>query len=158
MRDCGSSVTRKLKRIAFPILWSEYFDACHAIVSDIPQGCDDFFQRQNAEPGQQPVPIFELFPRTVFRVVDMKDEKPLRVERIDRFDGRTASVKMKAIDDQSDILSSRLAHDLIRKRQRLHAAIRLPKKLERETNAERFAYAGEFSERSHGFFDDVCLT
>jgi hypothetical protein len=82
----GPCFASQLEGIAHPVFRSEYFDARYAVVTDASQRRDDLLERQDAESGQQPVSIFELLARKVFRVIDVKNEKPCGVERIYRLD------------------------------------------------------------------------
>src|SRR6185503_11349127 len=81
--DRRSCVARQLERIALPVLWSEDLDACNAIVADTPQRRADLFERQDAKTWKQSMSVLELFARKVFRIVDMKNEEPFLVERLD---------------------------------------------------------------------------
>ncbi len=75
-------IARQHLRVALPVFGSEDFNARDAVISNSPERADDLFERQNAEAGKQAVTVFQLLAGQVFRVVDVKDEKLLGIERI----------------------------------------------------------------------------
>src|SRR6185369_15330146 len=103
------SVTRKRKRISLPVLRTEYLNTGNLVVADFLKHRDHFFQRQNPETWQKPVPIFKLLAGTIFGVVDVKDLNDVRIESFDHFQRRIAGVEVKTVDDQPQVFSINLA-------------------------------------------------
>src|SRR4029078_10984065 len=106
-------VSRQLKRIAFPILRPKNLDTRIGGIADLLKGRNDFRQRQNAESRQQSLRIGKLLAWQLFRVIDMKDEQTFGVEGADHLDGRSAGIKVKAIDYQAYVPAVDLNHDFV---------------------------------------------
>src|ERR687884_2321696 len=68
--------------IALPIFGSENLHATNAIVTYATERGDDLFERQDAQARQEAMTIFQLLARQILCVVDVKDEKFLRVESV----------------------------------------------------------------------------
>src|ERR1041385_8682040 len=79
----GMCVTRELEWVAFPVLRPEDLDARDFVVSDLSECPDHMLQRQDSEPRQQSMTIFELRAWEIFGVVDVEDLNQIRIEILD---------------------------------------------------------------------------
>src|SRR5688572_32194058 len=67
--------------------------------------------------------IFELFARQVFSVVDVKHVDQFWIEGFDHLHSRTAGVKVKTVDHETEVRAIRRVDDLVSEVERGHAAI-----------------------------------
>src|SRR5689334_8924021 len=140
---CLTSFARECKRISLPVLGPENLDARHLVVADLSERRQHLAERQDAETGQQTVPIFQLFPRQIFGVVDVKDPDHFRIECLDHLESRVAGVEVEAIDDETQMLSIYFTHDLGGEIECGNAAVSLAKKFECERDV---ACGGDITE------------